>query len=107
LTFQWDGVARVVKSGLPKWLGDMPNKVELLFRRFPILELQHPMAKLQLTVSDMACSACADTITKAVQSLDNQATINADLDTKQVEIASSAPDEQVKKAIADAGYSIQ
>ncbi|MGB3493206.1 MAG: heavy-metal-associated domain-containing protein [Elainellaceae cyanobacterium] len=62
---------------------------------------------LQVTVSDMACSACADTITKAVQALDTQATVNADLNTKHIKIESSVPDEQIKAAIADAGYSVQ
>lgn len=60
-----------------------------------------------MTVPDMACSACAETITKAVQSLDDQATVNTNLDTKAVEIESSASDDQVKTAIANAGYSVE
>jgi copper chaperone len=60
---------------------------------------------IQLTVPDMACGACATTITKAIHNLDSQAAVQADLQTKQVTIASSASASSVKEAIAAAGYS--
>jgi len=65
------------------------------------------MATLNLTVPDMACSACAETITKAVQTLDSGASVQADPETKKVDISTTSDPEQVKQAIADAGYTVQ
>ncbi|MEB3229681.1 MAG: heavy-metal-associated domain-containing protein [Leptolyngbyaceae bacterium] len=64
------------------------------------------MATLQLTISDMACGACVATITKAVQDLDAAATLDADTQTKQVTITTTAAPDLVKGAIATAGYTI-
>ncbi len=41
---------------------------------------------LQLTVPKLACSAYANTITKAIQSIDSTATVQADPKTKIVSI---------------------
>ena len=65
------------------------------------------MATLNLTVPDMACSACAETITKAVQALDATASVQADPATKQVAISTAGEPEQVKQAIVEAGYTVQ
>ena len=59
---------------------------------------------LQLTVSNMACSACAVTITKAVQDVDPTAEVTADPKTKQVNIDTQASEMTVREAIATAGY---
>lgn len=64
------------------------------------------MAKLMLTVPDMACSACAETITKAVHEVDGSASVDANLETKAVVIDSSAADADLKRAITDAGYTV-
>lgn len=64
------------------------------------------MAKLQFTVPDMACSACADTITKAVHGVDAGASVSADPSTKIVVVETEASDTTVKEAIATAGYTI-
>jgi copper chaperone len=61
---------------------------------------------LQLTVPNMACSACADTITKAVQTVDPAAQVAADPKTKQVNIDTQAPETAVREAIATAGYTV-
>jgi copper chaperone len=61
---------------------------------------------LQLTVPDMACTACADTIAKAVASLDPTAKVEANPQTKQVSIQTQAMPEAVKAAIAAAGYTV-
>jgi copper chaperone len=61
---------------------------------------------LTLTIPSMACSACADTITKAVQNLDSDAQVKADLTTKIVDIETKVPETQVKAAIAQAGYPV-
>lgn len=61
---------------------------------------------LQLTVPNMACSACSDTITKAVKAIDPAATVQADTKTKQVNIETQAAETAIKQAITDAGYTV-
>lgn len=61
---------------------------------------------LQLTVPNLACSACGETITKAIKAIDPAATVEADPQTKQVNIATQASETAVKQAIADAGYTV-
>lgn len=40
---------------------------------------------IAFTVPDLACSACVDTVTKAIQAIDTTAQVKADPTTKQVE----------------------
>jgi copper chaperone len=61
---------------------------------------------LQLTVPNMACSACSDTITKAIQAIDPTATVQADTKTKQVNIETQATETAIKQVITDAGYTV-
>lgn len=65
------------------------------------------MSTLNLKIPDMACSACAETITKSVQALDTAASIQANTETKHVMISTTAAPEQVKQAIAEAGYTVE
>jgi copper chaperone len=62
---------------------------------------------LQLTVPNMACSACGDTITQAIQAIDPVATVQADPKTKQVKIETQASETAVKQAISAAGYTVE
>ncbi len=61
----------------------------------------------KLTIPNMACSACVTNITKAVQSLDDQATLSADLVSKQVSIDSAQSREEIVQAITQSGYPVQ
>lgn len=61
---------------------------------------------LELTVPDMACSACSDTITQAVKEIDPTAAVQADTKTKLVKIDTQASETAIKQAIATAGYTI-
>jgi copper chaperone len=61
---------------------------------------------LQLTVPNMACSACADTIAKAVQAIDATATVNADPQSKQINIETQANETAIREAIVSAGYTV-
>ncbi|WP_035985347.1 heavy-metal-associated domain-containing protein [Leptolyngbya sp. KIOST-1] len=61
---------------------------------------------LQLTVPDLACSACVDTVTKAIQAIDGAAQVSADPKTKQVDVTTTASDAAVKQAVTDAGYTV-
>lgn len=62
---------------------------------------------VQLKVSDMACSACANTITQAVKQVDANAEVEADLNAKTVTIATQQPLEAIKQAIVAAGYTVE
>jgi copper chaperone len=61
---------------------------------------------MQLKVPDMACSACVNNITQAVQQLDAAAQVNADLDRKTVNVDTQESEQAVKQAISAAGYSV-
>jgi copper chaperone len=58
---------------------------------------------LELKIPNLACSACVETVTKAV---DTQAQVIADPKTKQVSIVTSAPEAAIQTAITAAGYTI-
>ncbi len=70
---------------------------------------------LQLTVPNMACSACATKITKAVKTVsalrnsegtDPAAQINVDPKSKQVNIDTQSNEAAVRDAIITTGYTI-
>lgn len=61
---------------------------------------------LQLKVLNMACSACGETITKAIRAVDPTATVQTDPKTKLLSIETQASQAAVKEAIAAAGYSV-
>ena len=62
--------------------------------------------KLQFNVPDMACGACVKAITRTIKAVDQNATIEADLKTKQVEIETGSSKISIKEAIKNAGYAI-
>ncbi len=65
------------------------------------------MMTLQLKVPNMACSACGDTITKAIKTIDPIATVQTDPKTKLVEIETQASSEaEISQAITAAGYTV-
>ena len=59
---------------------------------------------LQLTVPKLACSACVNTITKAVKAVDPNALVQAEPKTKLVLIETQADSRAITEAIAAAGY---
>ncbi|MDB9305741.1 MULTISPECIES: heavy-metal-associated domain-containing protein [Cyanophyceae] len=61
---------------------------------------------LKLTVPNMACSACATNITNAVKTVDANATIQADPQTKFVSVDTQASETAIKDALAAAGYPV-
>ena len=61
---------------------------------------------LQLTVPNMACSACSDAIAQAIQAIDPTAKVQATLKTKQVNVESQATEREIKQAITGAGYTV-
>ncbi len=61
---------------------------------------------IELKVSDMACSACAEAIASAVTNIDPNAKVVADPTTKLVKITTLQPEAAIKTAITAAGYSV-
>lgn len=62
---------------------------------------------LKLKVPDMTCGHCASAVTKAVKSVDPQASVDVDLVTKNVTITSSADAKALEAALQEAGYPAQ
>ncbi|ARV59643.1 heavy metal transporter [Nostocales cyanobacterium HT-58-2] len=61
---------------------------------------------LQLKVPNMACSACGESITKAVKTVDPTATVQADPKTKLVRIETQVSKAAITEAISAAGYTV-
>jgi copper chaperone len=61
---------------------------------------------LQLKVPNMACAACGEAITKVVKVVDPAATIQADPQTKLVNIETQASKAAITEAITAAGYTV-
>ena len=59
---------------------------------------------IQLKVPGIACSACVNTVSKAIKSVDANANVEADTKTKIVNVQSQQSEDKIKEIIADAGY---
>ena len=59
-----------------------------------------------LQVENMSCGHCVNAVTKAVQTVDAQATVRVDLAQKKVDVRTAMPIDRVVAAIADAGYPV-
>ncbi len=58
----------------------------------------------QFTVPEMTCGGCAKAVTRALQSVDPQATVQADLHRREVTISSSASKQVLLAPLHEAGY---
>ena len=61
---------------------------------------------VEVTVPGMSCGPCARAVTNAVQSVDSNAQVDIDLETKRVAIESDAPLTKIAAAIEEAGYKV-
>ena len=61
---------------------------------------------LQFTVPSMACASCAAAITRAVQEVDPQATVQGDPATKQVIVETQSAESTIREAIEAAGFPV-
>lgn len=59
---------------------------------------------IALTVNDMTCGGCVASITRVVKGLDPDANVQANVETKRVDIDSVVDTDAVIAAIANAGY---
>lgn len=57
-------------------------------------------------VQEMTCGGCAASVTRAVQRLDAAAKVEVDLLAKTVKVASSRTLDDVRNAIAGAGFPV-
>ena len=58
-------------------------------------------------VPEMHCEGCIRSLTGAVRDVDAAATVEADLDTKQVRVTSAAPAASLADAMRDAGFDVE
>ena len=62
---------------------------------------------LHLTVPDMDCQGCVSSITAAVKRIDADASVAADLETKQVVVGSVVDPHEVAAVIEKAGFTVR
>jgi copper chaperone len=60
--------------------------------------------KLQFKVPDMTCGGCVNNITRAIKTIDANATVQGDPQTKIVLVETKSPEPEIKAALAQAGY---
>ena len=58
-------------------------------------------------VPDMHCDGCIRSLTGAVRTVDGQATLLADLHSKQVRVTSTAAADTLAEAMRDAGFDVE
>ena len=61
---------------------------------------------LRYTIENMTCGHCVATVTKAVQGVDANAIVRADVAGRSLEIDTGATSEIVSAAVAAAGYHV-
>lgn len=62
---------------------------------------------LKFAVKDMSCNHCVASITKAVTAIDPGATVQADLDNRQVTVTGTANADAIVAALDDIGFAAQ
>lgn len=58
----------------------------------------------ELSVRNMTCGHCVNTVTRAIQSVDKSAAVQVDLQTGRVSVESTAAADDLLKAVNEAGY---
>ncbi len=59
---------------------------------------------MRIHIEDMTCGGCVRGVTNAIQTLDAGASVAADLDTRDVEITTTAPRPEIDAALIKAGF---
>ena len=62
---------------------------------------------MQFHIENMVCGGCVRGVTKAIQSVDPQAEIQADPPTRKVDVNTSASREAIAGALENAGFPVQ
>ena len=66
--------------------------------------MEAPRKDLLMQVDGMTCQGCAKAVTKTVQRLDPQATVEVDLEHGRVRMMTTAQSVDVAQALTEAGY---
>lgn len=59
---------------------------------------------MQFHIENMTCGGCARSVTKAIQSVDPAAEVNADPVTRKVDVKSSVARDTLVNALTEVGY---
>jgi copper chaperone len=59
---------------------------------------------IQLKVPKLACNACINTITDAIERVDPTAKVDANPKTKVVNVQTDKSENEIRKAVASVGY---
>ena len=62
---------------------------------------------LQLKVPSIVCDGCAETITKAVKSVNADAQVDVDVSAKTVKVEGTQSEDSIKQAIAATGHTVE
>jgi copper chaperone len=62
---------------------------------------------LQLKVPSIVCEGCAETITKAIKSVDANAQVDVDISAKTVKVDGTQSEDSIKQAIAATGHTVE
>ena len=62
---------------------------------------------LTFHIPEIHCDGCIRSLTKAVQALDQNAILTADLQARRVTVQTSAPRATVAEAFEDAGFDVE
>ncbi len=62
---------------------------------------------MQLKVPSIACSGCADTITKAIKNLESEADVQVDVEQKIVTVEAKVSEESIKQVITASGHTVE
>ena len=61
---------------------------------------------IQILVPSIGCTACIETITKAIQSEDTSAIVTGDPATKSISVTTELTEPRVRELIASAGHEV-
>ena len=59
---------------------------------------------MQFHIENMTCGGCVRSVTKAIQSVDPAAQVNADPATHKVDVTTTAPRAKLEAVLANVGY---
>ncbi|MEF8764506.1 heavy-metal-associated domain-containing protein [Stenotrophomonas sp. A3_2] len=59
---------------------------------------------MEFHVEGMTCGGCARSVTKAIELVDPQASVQADPASRRVQVETSASEAQIVAALTDAGF---
>jgi copper chaperone len=62
---------------------------------------------LELKVPSMVCNGCVETVTKAIKTVESEAEVEIDLETKMVKVEAKSAPESIKQAITATGHTIE